>query len=98
MTEIENSAAAALVVYDSLINGCCLELTGDINNDLAQQATILDLTYLIDFIFRGGPDPVCLQEANLNGSISPNPTVLDLTYIIDVIFRGGDDPIACPGF
>ncbi len=98
MTEVENSAAAALAVYDSLINGCCNELSGDINNDLAPKPNILDLTYLVDFIFRGGPGPVCRQEANLNGSSTPHPNILDLTYVIDVIFRGGPDPIACPGY
>ncbi|MEE8404569.1 MAG: S8 family serine peptidase [candidate division Zixibacteria bacterium] len=98
MTEVEINAAAALAVYDSLINGCCQELTGDINNDLSLYPTILDLTYLVDFIFRGGPAPVCKQESNLNGSTTPDPTITDLVYVVDVIFRGGADPIACPGY
>ena len=98
MAQIENSAAAALAVYDSLINGCCTELTGDINNDLAPETNILDFNYLIDFIFRGGPGPVCKQESNLNGSSAPDPTATDLVYLVDVIFRSGADPIACPGY
>ncbi|MCH7947058.1 MAG: S8 family serine peptidase [candidate division Zixibacteria bacterium] len=98
MTEVENSAGSALAVYDSLINGCCSELSGDVNNDSSPIPNVLDLTYLVDFIFRGGPAAVCPQEANLDGSLLPGPTILDLTYIIDVIFRGGPDPIACPGY
>ena len=98
MAQVENSAAAAQAVYDSLINGCCNELTGDINNDLAPETNISDLDYLIDFVFRGGPGPVCKQESNLNGSPAPDPTASDLIYVVDVIFRNGADPIACPGY
>ena len=98
MAEVESSASSAQAVYDSLINGCCSELSGDVNNDSSPIPNVLDLTYLVDFIFRGGPASVCLQEANLDGSLLPGPTILDLTYIIDVIFRGGPDPIACPGY
>ena len=98
MAQVENSAAAALAVYDSLINGCCNELTGDIDNDLAPDTDSSDFEYLIDFIFRGGPGPVCKQESNLNGSSTPDPSITDLIYVVDVIYRGGADPIACPGY
>ena len=65
---------------------------GDVNND-AKANNILDLTYLVDFIFRGGPIPANLQAANFDG-VEGQPNILDLTYIVDYIFRGGQQP-AC---
>lgn len=73
---------------------CCEGIRGDLNQD-GQDATILDLTFLIDDLFRGGPPSDCPEEADLNADGTP-ATVLDLTYMIDSIFRGGDDPKACP--
>lgn len=73
---------------------CCVGMSGDVNWD-GTDANIIDMTYLIDFIFRGGPPPPCPLEADLNGDGSSANT-LDLTYLIDFIFRGGADPVDCP--
>lgn len=64
-------------------------------NQDGQDATILDLTFLVDDLFRGGLPSDCPEEADLNADGTP-ATVLDLTYMIDNIFRGGDDPEPCP--
>lgn len=60
---------------------------GDINND-GSFGNIIDLTFLIDYIFRGGvaPNPICRADLDCNGSCA---NILDLTYLIDFIFRGG---------
>ena len=72
---------------------CCLGSRGDLNGD-GNDANILDLTSIIDSIFRGGSDPGCPNEADLNGDgVSGN--ILDLTYLIDAIFRGGTPPPPC---
>lgn len=73
---------------------CCIGTTGDLNAD-GKPNTILDLTFIVDYIFRGGAYPLCPFEGDLdgNGSIL---TIIDLTYIIDFIFRGGDSPVPCP--
>lgn len=65
-------------------------ICGDINDD-GTPSDVLDLTYLVDWIFRGGPEPPILTSADLNGDGSPG-TILDLTYIVDDIFRGGPAP------
>lgn len=52
---------------------------------------ILDLTILVNFVFRVGPDAAFPQSADLNGEGTP-ATVLDLTLMIDDIFRGGPAP------
>ena len=60
---------------------------GDLNND-GKFGNIIDLTFLIDFIFRGGvaPNPLCRADVDCNGKCA---NILDLTYIVDFIFRGG---------
>ena len=64
---------------------------GDINGD-GNPTNVLDLTYAVDFIFRGGPLPDYIPAADLDGSGEFN--ILDLTFIVDFIFRGGPAP-AC---
>ncbi|MCH7690963.1 MAG: hypothetical protein IIA17_07970 [candidate division Zixibacteria bacterium] len=66
---------------------CCIGFRGDVNGD-GEDATVLDLTYMIDRIFRGGAISDCPEEADLNFDGDP-ATILDLTYLIDFIFRGG---------
>jgi len=72
---------------------CCQGIRGDIDGN-GTNADILDLTYMIDDIFRGGPASPCEEEADLDGNGIPS-NVLDLTYLIDDIFRGGPDPVSC---
>ena len=74
--------------------GCCIGIKGDFNGD-GLENTILDLTFIIDDIFRGGSPAACPEETDLNGD-GQLATILDLTYIIDDIFRGGAAPGACP--
>jgi len=63
-------------------------IKGDANND--GDINILDLTYMVDYIFRNGPapDPFLAGDANCDD----NSNILDLTYLVDFIFRGGPIP------
>ncbi|MCH9024766.1 MAG: VCBS repeat-containing protein, partial [candidate division Zixibacteria bacterium] len=73
---------------------CCLGNRGDANND-GSDANILDLTYLVDRIFRGGSAVGCPIEGDLN-SDGNSGNILDLTFLVDRIFRGGPGPGECP--
>ena len=75
---------------------CCIGNRGDANDDGAD-ANILDLTFLVDYIFRSGQFPNCPNEADFNSDAS-FPNILDLTFAVDRIFRGGPAPGPCIQF
>jgi hypothetical protein len=56
---------------------------------------ILDITYLINNLYQGGPSPVpyalCSGDANCNCVNN----LLDITYLINYIYRGGNPPCSC---
>ena len=73
---------------------CCVDNRGDLNGD-GDDANILDLTFIIDFIFRGSDNPGgCPDESDVNGD-SNSADILDLTFLVDRIFRGGPAPGPC---
>ncbi len=86
--------SGGLNFYRRFASSCCIGIRGDLNND-GVDANVLDLTYLINDIFRGGPSSACPGEADLNndGTLS---NVLDLTYLINDIYRGGPSAPICP--
>lgn len=69
-------------------------LCGDIDGD-GSGPNVADLTYLVDYLFRGGPPPPVAEAANVDGSNGIN--VSDLTYFVDYLFRGGAE-LACPPY
>jgi Zn-dependent metalloprotease len=78
--------------------GCCVGARGDANGD-GDDANILDLTFLVDFIFRSSGDPgACPEEGDMNSDgFEPIPNVIDLTFLVDFIFRSsGIPPGPCP--
>ncbi|HEX2896551.1 MAG TPA: integrin alpha [candidate division Zixibacteria bacterium] len=72
---------------------CCLGNRGDFNGD-GNNSTLLDLNYLVNDIFRGGPSAACAVEADLNDD-SNSGTLLDLNFLVNDIFRGGPSAGAC---
>ena len=74
---------------------CCVGMRGDVNGD-GDDANIIDLTFTVDYIFRGSHDPgPCPEEGDVNADASDGPDILDLTFLVDKIFRGGIDPYPC---
>jgi len=65
---------------------------GDIDN--SGGINISDLTFLVTYMFGGGPSPDCQEEANVNADDATN--VADLTYLVEFLFRGGPPPADCP--
>ncbi len=76
--------------------GCCIGDRGNINGDAADEVDISDLTYLVDYLFGGGPAPPCIEEGNVNSSPDEQIDISDLTFIVDYLFGGGPAPGVCP--
>lgn len=62
---------------------------GDVNGDFTG-GNILDLNFLVNRIFRGGPAPNPLIAGSVNCDTIVN--ILDLNYLVNRIFRGGPPP------
>ena len=73
---------------------CCV-IRGDVNHDGASVIDISDLTYMVAYMFVGGPDPVCLMELDVTGSGLP-PDISDIVYIVAYMFAAGPAPVPCP--
>ncbi len=65
-------------------------LCGDINGD-GQGPSIVDMTYLVSYLFSGGPEPPSLWAADVNGI--PPINISDMTYLIAYLFSGGPAPV-----
>lgn len=73
---------------------CCFGLRGNVNGEIDNMVDVADLTYLVDYLFRGGFAPPCFDEADYNASGGVD--VADLGSIVDYLFRGGPPPGFCP--
>ncbi len=67
------------------IGDVCDYVCGDANNDLA--ANVADVIYIINNIFKGGPDPIISEAVEVNTDAAYN--IGDAISIIDYIFRSG---------
>jgi hypothetical protein len=74
---------------------CCNGRRGDVNGD-GNGPNTLDLSRMVDYLFRGAPVPACDDETDVNGDGLPH-RINDLTYIVDYLHRGGPPPPNCPG-
>ena len=61
---------------------------GDANGTLP--VNILDITFLIDYLYNGGPEPIpyISGDVNNNGLVH----ILDITYLIDYLYNYGTAP------
>ena len=75
--------------------GCCVGMTGNVDNDPTEFIDIGDLTALIDYLFITAAVPVCLAEANVDGSVGGFVDIGDLTALIDYLFITAAPPAPC---
>ncbi|MEK7775575.1 MAG: FG-GAP-like repeat-containing protein [Candidatus Zixiibacteriota bacterium] len=74
--------------------GCCVGIRGNANGDPNESINIVDLTFLVQYLFLGGKVPPCRLEGSINGDATIN--VIDITYLVNYMFKGGVAPPACP--
>jgi len=69
---------------------------GDVNSD--QSIDISDVVYLLDFLYRGGPEPVMLScepfAVHHNGDVNGDDgiDISDPIYLLQWLFGGGSPP------
>ncbi|MFH2034977.1 MAG: dockerin type I domain-containing protein [Candidatus Zixiibacteriota bacterium] len=68
-------------------------ICGDVNGN--ETINILDITYLIAYLYKDGPPPVFELAADVNNS--GNINILDITYLISYLYKDGPDP-NCPPY
>lgn len=66
-------------------------LCADVNIDAS--VNILDITWLIDYLYKNGPPPLFPTTADVNRDGTVN--ILDITYLINYLYKGGPEP-DCP--
>jgi len=71
------------------IGDACEFICGDA--DGSQAVNILDVTYLINYLYRGGPTPEPEISGDVDGSGGIN--ILDGTYLINYLYRDGPEPV-----
>ncbi len=70
---------------------CTADKAGDANDNGVINA--LDITFLINYLYKHGPEPPCKFQGDANGNGLIN--ALDITYLINFLYKHGPAPI-CP--
>jgi len=79
-----------LTGISSFNNAIAATVCGDADND--KIVNIKDITFLINFLYKGGLSPNPLVAADVNNSGIVN--ISDITYMINFLYKGGPKP-AC---
>lgn len=83
--------AAAVAVAGDMDDDDILR-RGDANSD--SLVDVSDVSFISDYLFQGGPEPPCMNQADVNGDGAVN--VSDCSYLTNYLFQGGPAPPA-PG-
>jgi hypothetical protein len=87
-TWVDTRRAKGYDIYAKVVDWLWPTICGDANGDgLVNSA---DVTYLINYLFVGGPTPVPWQAGDANGDGTINSA--DVTYLINYLFVGGPAP------
>jgi hypothetical protein len=101
LAELEGNLTSACAWYQEYLRptcsvcGCCVGLTGNVDNDPGDGVDLGDLTALIDFLFISFTPPVCMEEANVDGDPGGGVDLGDLTALIDFLFISFTPPAPC---
>jgi hypothetical protein len=68
----------------------CVE-RGNVN--LQPGVDVSDLTWVVDYLFAGGPPPLPMAAGDVD--CDGNVNVSDVTYLVDFLFAGGPPPCDC---
>ncbi|UCD94533.1 MAG: thrombospondin type 3 repeat-containing protein [Candidatus Zixiibacteriota bacterium] len=71
------------------IGDACEFICGDANSD--EMINILDVTFIINYLYKDGPAPDPIESIDTNGDDMTN--ILDVTHLINYLYKYGPDPI-----
>ena len=67
-----------------------LYVKGDVNQD--NKVTIADVVFLVNCLFKGGPEPYFLASGDVNRDCQT--TTADIVYLVNYLFKGGPLPLS----
>jgi streptogramin lyase len=73
------------------VGDICQFVCGDANGD--DKVSLLDISYIINYLYRSGPPPDPLKAADVDSNSKIN--LLDVSKIINKLYRSGP-PLVCP--
>jgi Peptidase family M28/Dockerin type I domain len=87
----QSTVEAALDAFKVITYSCPSFLCGDANGD--GKISIQDVTFLINFLYKGGaaPNPTAAADVNFTGNLN----LKDITYLINFLYKQGQAP-NCP--
>jgi len=83
------NGASTLVLSNGSAVGYLKCKGGDVNGDGV--VDVSDVFYLINYLFAGGPPPLCATSGDVDGSTVTD--VSDVFYLINYLFAGGHAPM-----
>ena len=91
-----DSGLVAHVSFPTLVESCCMgPMRGNIDMDPNDEITIADLIYMVTYMFQEGPEPPCMEEADIDGN-GVGPDIADLIHLVNYMFQEGPPPAMCP--
>jgi hypothetical protein len=63
---------------------------GNVNGSAGEDPDIADLTFLVQYMFKGGPEPIPLIAGSVN--CDQEVDISDLTYLVNYMFKSGPAP------
>jgi len=70
------------------VGDLCDYICGDVDGNPG--VNILDVVFILNNVYKSGPDPDPLEAADVNHDIKIN--ILDVVYLLNSIYKGGPDP------
>jgi len=73
----------------------CCQLRGNVAEPKDSSVLVNDIVWLVDYLFKGGTAPNCLDEGDCAIPLDGLILVNDIVWLVDYLFKGGSAPPDC---
>lgn len=80
---------------DGIGDACCCAIKGDVAIPKDDNIFVNDLTFLVNYLFKGGQTPGCPNEGDCSIPFDDQVLVNDLSFLVNYIFKSGPPPTGC---